>query len=205
MSFDIFFIATLIGTAAFALSGFIAGVRHHMDIMGVFILSFLTANGGGIVRDVLVGKTPVILTDFYAIITVISFFIIGLILNRFNYMEFERKSVFVVSDSVGLVAFSLTGALIGLEAELSLFGVCLLSFIAAAGGGIVRDILVNEVPTIMRSDFYGTVAIVVALAVYVLNVFNYQNDLTTLGVFVVALALRLVAHRQGWHLPKLKF
>lgn len=204
MSFDIFFIASLLGSVAFTLSGFIAGVRNNLDIMGVFIVAFLTANGGGILRDVLIGQTPLVLQDLMVIIPVIITFILGLFLHRANYMEFERKSVFILSDSIGLAAFSLTGTLVGLDAGLSLFGVCLLSFITATGGGIIRDLLVNEVPTILKSDFYGSVAIVVALVVYALHHFGFESDLSILGVFAAALMLRLFAHYKGWHLPQLK-
>lgn len=200
---DIFFIASLVGTIAFTLSGFIAGVRHHLDLMGIFIVAFLTGNGGGIIRDTMLGKVPFILQDTTAIVPIVLTFIVGLILHRVNYMDIERRRVFVLSDSIGLVAFSLTGAMAAMDAGLGLFGVCVISFITATGGGIVRDLVVNEVPAILKSDFYGSVAIVVACAVYALDHFGYSSDITISAVFVCALLLRLLAHYRGWHLPRL--
>ena len=205
MDIDIFLLASWIGGAAFALSGFLVGVRQQLDVMGVFILSFLTANGGGLLRDVLIGQTPYALTDMSGFIIVLLTFVFGLVLYRFKYAAVEQKSLFVLSDSIGLAAFSLTGTLVGLEAELSVFGVVVLSFITAVGGGLLRDIIVREVPAILKSDFYGSVAILVALAIYGLDVAGYSSDWNILAVFVGALLLRLVAYKMRWHLPRLKF
>ena len=154
MSFDIFFIASLIGGVAFALSGFLVGVRKNLDVMGVFILSFLTANGGGILRDVFIGKTPYALTDLSGFLIVLFVFVLSTLVFRFKDNSVERRGLFVVSDSVGLAAFSLTGALAGVDAGLSVFGVTVLSFITATGGGILRDVIVNEEPSVLKSDFY---------------------------------------------------
>ena len=204
MSFDIFFIASLIGGGAFALSGFLVGLRKNLDVMGVFILSFLTANGGGILRDVFIGKTPLALTDMSGFLIVLFVFLTGLLVRKFKDGTIEQRSLFVVSDSIGLAAFSLTGALAGVEAGLSIFGVTVLSFITATGGGILRDILVNEEPSILRSDFYGSVAIIVALSVYALNSLGLDSDFNITVVFFVSLLIRLIAFKMRWSLPRLK-
>lgn len=205
MVIDIFLLASWIGGAAFALSGFIIGVRKHLDIMGVFVLAFITANGGGVIRDVLIGKTPMALQDISAIILVFLTFGFGMVLYWAKYLDFEKRGLFVISDSVGLVAFSLTGALVGIEADLNLFGMTVLSFLTATGGGILRDILVNEVPSVFRSEFYGSVSILVALALFVLHHLGLESEITIGAIFVSALFLRLFAHKMGWHLPRLKF
>jgi uncharacterized membrane protein YeiH len=205
MSFDIFFIASLIGGVAFALSGFLVGVRKNLDVMGVFILSFLTANGGGILRDLFIGKTPYALTDLTGFLIVLSVFVLSTLVFRFKDASVEGRGLFVVCDSIGLAAFSLTGALAGVEAGLSVFGVTVLSFITATGGGILRDVIVNEEPSILKSDFYGSVAIIVALAVYGLHTFGLDNDFNIMAVFFVSLLIRLIAFKMRWHLPRLKF
>ena len=205
MSFDIFFIASLIGGVAFALSGFLVGVRKNLDVMGVFILSFLTANGGGILRDLFIGKTPYALTDLTGFLIVLSVFVLSTLVFRFKDASVEGRGLFVVCDSIGLAAFSLTGALAGIEAGLSVFGVTVLSFITATGGGILRDVIVNEEPSILKSDFYGSVAIIVALAVYGLHTFGLDNDFNIMAVFFGSLLIRLIAFRMRWHLPRLKF
>ena len=205
MSFDIFFIASLIGGVAFALSGFLVGVRKNLDVMGVFILSFLTANGGGILRDVFIGKTPYALTDLSGFLIVLFVFVLSTLVFRFKDNSVERRGLFVVSDSVGLAAFSLTGALAGVDAGLSVFGVTVLSFITATGGGILRDVIVNEEPSVLKSDFYGSVAILVALAVYGLHSFGFDTDFNIMMVFFISLLIRLIAFKMRWHLPRLKF
>lgn len=173
--------------------------------MGVFTLSFLTANGGGVLRDVLIGRTPYALTDMTGFIIVVLMFGVGYLLCRFKYSTLERRSLFVLSDSIGLVAFSITGAIAGIDAGLSVFGVMLLSFITATGGGVLRDILVNEVPAVFKSDFYGSIAILVALVLYGLDVMEMSSEVNFLIVFAVFLVMRLVAYKMRWHLPRLKF
>ena len=108
MEWDIFEIASLIGSVAFALSGFLIGVRKELDVMGLFIVSMLTANGGGAVRDVLVGKTPSVLTDPFAFYLVLGCVFISLAIRLHKYAGLERRHIFLLSDSVGLVAFSIT-------------------------------------------------------------------------------------------------
>ncbi|MBL4804498.1 MAG: trimeric intracellular cation channel family protein [Alphaproteobacteria bacterium] len=205
MPLDVFLLASWIGSAAFALSGFLVGARKNLDLMGVFILAFLTANGGGMIRDALVGQTPMALTDMSGFLIVVIAFTLGLILARMKHTAIEKRALFVITDSIGLVAFSLTGALVGLEFGLSVFGVAVLSFITATGGGILRDILANEVPAVFKSDFYGSIAVLVALTIYVLDMYGYHSDLSTFIVFLMALSLRLIAYKMQWHLPRLKF
>jgi len=107
------------------------------------------------------------------------------------------------SDSVGLVSFSISGALIGLDAGLNYFGVVLLALITAVGGGILRDVLLNRVPMILKAEFYGTVAIITGTILFLLDVFSYINIFTLSSIFVFGLTLRLLAYFKDWHLPKI--
>ncbi|MDG1286581.1 MAG: TRIC cation channel family protein [Rickettsiales bacterium] len=200
---DIFVIASFIGTVAFALSGFLIGASKKMDWMGVFILAMLTANGGGVIRDVLVNQTPKLLTDLSGFFIVVVVFIVALVFKLGRSAKIEKSRLFVLSDALGLVAFSMTGALVGVEAELNAFGVVVLAFITAAGGGIIRDVLVNEVPALFSSDFYGSVAILAGLGVYFLHYFNVANNLTLAALLAGALALRLCAYVFKWKLPRI--
>jgi uncharacterized membrane protein YeiH len=207
-SIDIFSLASTIGTIAFALSGFMVGVRKDLDIMGIFILSMLTANGGGAVRDVLVGRLPNVLTDIYAFLIVVAV-MVGAWMLRLHHRpasrkSFEKSPIFVISDSLGLVAFSVTGTLVGIESGLSIFGVMVLAFITASGGGIIRDLMVNEVPAVLNSDFYGTVAILLGAVMYGLHLTPYYNDTSLTALFVAALVMRLIAYNYGWKLPRIR-
>lgn len=199
----IFEMTAIIGSIAFALSGFLVGARKHMDIMGIFILAFLTANGGGILRDLLVGRTPAIMTSMLPFWLAAGTMAVAMAFRLHNVASLERGRVFVVSDAVGLVAFGITGALIGIEKELHFFGVVILSFLTATGGGIIRDVLAKEVPMVLHSDFYGTVAIILAVVIYALHAEALLNPVSLAIVFAAGLSLRLIAHKKAWSLPKL--
>ncbi len=201
MPIDIFFVASFIGSAAFALSGYLVGVRKQLDFMGIFIVSILTANGGGALRDVLVNQTPAVLSDANAFFLVCGIILLATCLKLHHKTNIENNALMLLSDAIGLVAFSVTGALIGLEADLPIFGVMALSFITATGGGIIRDILVNETPSLLSSDFYGTISLLVAGTIYALHYFNLDDDIMIGFVFAIALALRILAYRMKWKLP----
>ena len=196
--------SSLIGGAAFALSGFLLGIRHKLDVMGIFILAFITANGGGILRDMMTGQTPVVLKDLSAFWLVSVVFIIGCALHFMKHIDIEQRRFFILSDTLGLVAFSIGGALTGLAQDLHFFGVVFLAFITAVGGGIIRDILVNDVPIIFKGGFYGSVAILIGLAIYGLSVIGLLNSISLIAVFACGVVVRLIAYRYRWTLSVLR-
>ena len=199
----IFASASVVGCVAFAVTGFLTGVRKRLDLMGVFVLAFLSANGGGVVRDLLVDRMPTIMISMAPFWQTAGAMLLAMLL-RLQDAGLERKRVFVVSDAVGLVAFGIHGALIGIEEGLHCFGVISLSFLTATGGGIVRDILVNDIPMVLHEDFYGSVALLLALAVYGLHLAGAISPLSLLAVFVGGLVLRLIARKRRWKLPKVR-
>jgi uncharacterized membrane protein YeiH len=199
----IFEIAVIIGSLAFALSGVLTGIRKDLDVMGVFILAFLTANGGGVLRDLVIDRQPAILVSLMPL-WLTSVVVVGAWLLKIQRgSTLERTWVFVVSDSVGFVAFSIIGGIVGIEEGLHFFGVITLSFLTATGGGIVRDLLVNEVPLVLRADFYGSIALLLGVAIYLLYLADGVNLLTLSVLFAVGLILRLTAYKYKWQLPKL--
>ncbi|CAA6813402.1 MAG: Unknown protein [uncultured Sulfurovum sp.] len=196
-----FEVAEYIGIIAFAISGFFVGVRARLDFLGVLISVFLTAFGGGVIRDIIVDRIPYTFIHNMPGVIVISLMII-LILFKFHQREsIENRPFFIVSDSIGLVSFSITGALIALESEVNLTGVLILSFITAVGGGITRDIIINEVPFVFKTGFYGTVSLLVGILMYFLDSFNFINIYTTTLVFVLAVTIRVVAYYRKWSIP----
>jgi uncharacterized membrane protein YeiH len=195
-------VAEIVGILSFSLSGFFIAASSKLDILGVLIASFLTALGGGVLRDVLAGRELYAFSNNLASILVISVVFIAIVLKLQRFKELEKSTSFMVVDSLGLVSFAISGALVGVEAEFNFFGVILLSLITAVGGGVLRDMLINQVPMILVSEFYGSVAIVVGLLIYVLASFDMLNFLTILNVFFIGLALRYVAIKREWHLPK---
>jgi uncharacterized membrane protein YeiH len=197
----VFEIAEYIGTIAFAISGFFVGVRARLDFLGVLVSVFLTAFGGGIIRDIMVDRTPYSFTHDMPGIIVVSIMVF-LILFKFHKREsIENRVFFIVSDSIGLVSFSITGALIGLESGINLTGVLALAFITAVGGGISRDVIINEVPFVFKTGFYGTVALLVGLLVYLLDYLDWNNVYSMSLVFVLAVFIRVIAYYRKWSIP----
>jgi uncharacterized membrane protein YeiH len=200
---NFFFIADIIGIAAFTLSGLLTGVRYRLDLLGIAIVSTLTALGGGILRDALIGEIPFAFSDYYPSLTVLTVLILAIVLRLYRREEIEHQFLFIISDTLGLVAFSITGALVGIAEGLNIFGTIILGFLTAVGGGIIRDILLNRVPAILTQDFYGTIALLVALSLALLHLAGALNNYTTLAVGIMTLVLRLIAYKRAWQLPKL--
>ncbi|MGB6329722.1 MAG: TRIC cation channel family protein [Halarcobacter sp.] len=196
-------IADIIGIVSFALSGFLIAVHYKFDILGIFISSFLTALGGGMIRDVIANKAPYVLNDNLPIILVSGTLFLSLIFKLHKKTDLEGKTTFIVSDAIGLVSFAITGALIGIQEEFNVLGVLMLAFLTAVGGGTIRDILINKVPSILVSEFYGTVAIIVGLVTYFLHLINQNSILNLTILFIAGVTLRLLAFYRKWQLPKL--
>lgn len=196
-------IADIIGVICFALSGFLIAVHYKLDILGVFISSFLTALGGGMIRDVLADKTPYVFTSNLPVILVVATVLIALLFKLHKIDDLEGKTTFIISDAIGLVSFSITGSIVAIQNEFNFLGVLILAFLTAVGGGTIRDILINRVPSILVSEFYATVALIIASIMFILEVLELRNLGTITIVFIFGVALRLLAYYRKWHLPKL--
>ena len=196
-----FEITEYIGIIAFAMSGFFVAVRSELDFLGVLISVFLTAFGGGILRDIIVDKTPYAFTHDIPMFIVFTVMIFLIILRLHKKESIENRPLFIVSDSIGLVSFSITGALVALEAKLNMTGVLALAFTTAVGGGIIRDIIINEVPFVFKTGFYGTVSLLVGAVMYLLSIFEVIGFYTILALFIVGVVLRIVAYYKKWSIP----
>ncbi|MCF6201571.1 MAG: TRIC cation channel family protein [Hydrogenimonas sp.] len=199
----LFAVADALGLISFSISGYLMGVRKGLDILGLLVAAFMTALGGGIVRDAIVGRTPVAFTDSFVLICVTIGVILALSFGIHKKRRPERYSIFILADSIGLVAFAITGAMVAVESHFNIFGVMLLAFITAVGGGMLRDMMVNEVPMVLTSDFYGTIALLIGAAVYLCDRAGCMGNATLAVIFAAALTLRLVAYKKGWQLPKI--
>ena len=192
----------IIGTAAFAVSGYLVGVRKRLDMLGVLIAALLTAVGGGIIRDAVIGRIPVVFVENTAWVIIGITLLLSWLFKLQKNRKRELAAAFLLADSLGLVAFTITGVQVGLSLDLNMFGVVMLGFVTAVGGGIVRDVLVNDIPMILRKDFYGTVSVLIGLAMYVLDIFGWINPLTLNVLLFGGYALRLWAYRVAWALPR---
>lgn len=196
---DFFIFAEIIGIIAFSISGFLIAIKNNLDILGILIASALTALGGGIMRDTILSSTPFVFDSLYPAITLLITTFFAFAFKLYNKPSLERKWIFVISDTIGLVAFSITGALLAIHAEVNFFGIVILSFVTAVGGGVTRDVMINQVPTVLISDFYGSIAVIVALLLATLELFNALNEVSISVVGILSIILRLIAFKREWH------
>jgi uncharacterized membrane protein YeiH len=196
-----FEIAEIIGIIAFAISGFLTATRNKLDLLGILISIFLTALGGGIIRDVIVNKVPYTFSHNFPAIIILSVMIFMILFKVHKRASIENKPLFILSDSIGLVSFSITGAIIAIENHFNITGILALSFLTAVGGGIARDVIINQVPFVFKTGFYGTVSLLVALILYTLNIFDFISYISLIFVFVAGVTLRIVAFYKKWSIP----
>lgn len=196
-------IADIIGIVSFAISGFLIAVHKKLDILGIFISSFLTAFGGGMIRDVIANKTPYIFTHTLPITLVLATLVIAIIFKLHKINDLEGKTAFIITDTIGLASFAISGALIAIDAGFNFIGIILLSLLTAIGGGTLRDVVINRIPAVLISDFYGAIAIIMSFVIIAVHYFAELNNITLLLIFIFGIVLRLVAYYRNWHLPKL--
>jgi uncharacterized membrane protein YeiH len=196
-----FEIAEYIGIVAFASSGFFVAARNKLDFLGTLISVFLTALGGGLIRDIAVDRPPYTFTHNEPAMTILIVMIL-LVIFRFNKRDsIENKPLFILSDSIGLISFSITGSLIAIEAGLNLTGVLALAFVTAVGGGIIRDVIINEIPFVLKTGFYGTIALLIGLMLYVLDLYGMITFYSMVMVFTAGMILRMIAYYKKWAIP----
>jgi uncharacterized membrane protein YeiH len=200
---SLFEIADIFGIIAFALSGFYVAAKERLDMLGIFIAAFLTALGGGITRDTIADKMPYTFTHIMPTLLVIGVIIAAILLKLNKHDKLEQTTAFVISDTLGLVSFAISGSLVGIEAGFNVFGIIMMGLITAVGGSCLRDILLNKIPFFLVSEFYATIAIIISFAMYVLSEFDMANFFNSVIVFVIGVFLRLLAYYKKWKLPKL--
>jgi uncharacterized membrane protein YeiH len=196
---SIFSAFDLLGTVAFAISGALAAMTRKLDLFGVFIIAFVTATGGGTVRDILIGNNPVMWMEntFYIyLISVITFLAI-IFRRKLNHL---KTSLFLF-DTIGLGVFTITGVEAGIENGLSPIISIALGAITGTFGGVIRDILCNEIPVIFRKEIYATACIIGALAYVILYDLGVNNDIIYVVTSLIVMSIRLVVVKFKIALP----
>ncbi len=187
------------GTFVFALSGAMAGVKHQLDLFGVLVLSFAAGNAGGIARDVLIGAVPAAaISDWrYIVVSLLA----GLLtFYWFPFIDRLRSSV-QVFDAAGLGLFAVSGALKALTFHLGPVPAVLLGMLTGIGGGMVRDVLVAEVPSVLRAELYAVAAAVGATVVVIGHKIQFPSVPVAVCGALICFGLRFEAIRRGWQLP----
>ena len=195
----LFYTLDIIGTFAFAISGVLVAMQKRMDLFGIFIIAFVTAVGGGTLRDVLIGKTPVgwmnDLNYVYAI--ALAVFISIIFKNKLNRL---RTSLFLF-DTIGLGVFTIIGVEKGISADLHPIICIALGTISASFGGVIRDILCTEIPVIFRKEIYATACIFGGIAFFLFQHFRLKEDLIYIFTAAIVISIRLVVVKFRIQLP----
>jgi len=200
MTHFLLLVLDLLGTFVFALSGALTGVRRQLDLFGVLVLSFAAGNAGGITRDLLIGATPpAAIADWrYLAVSMLA----GIV-TFYRYALIERlKNPVQVSDAAGLALFAVAGAQKALAHGLNPAMAALLGMLTGVGGGILRDVLVTQIPTVLRADLYAVAALAGAAIVVAGDLLQVPPAVSTLAGAAVCFGLRFMAIRYGWHLPR---
>lgn len=192
----------LFGTFVFAISGAFRAVKYELDVLGVSVLAVSTGIGGGIIRDLLLGNTPpeAVISFKYVVICLVAVFLAFIATGKIA----RRWNVVMIADAVGLGVFAAIGASKAQDASVGVFGVILMAAITATGGGVVRDILVREIPMILVSDFYASAAIAGGTAFIVFDYFGCGREISLAGAILVTTLLRFAAMWFNFSLPKIK-
>ncbi len=187
------------GTFVFAISGAMVAVKHRLDIFGVLVLAFAAGNAGGITRDLLIGAVPpAAIGDLrYAGVSALA----GLITFFWYPVTNRLRNDMLWFDAVGLAFFAVVGAEKALVHGLSPVMAALLGMVTGIGGGMLRDVLVSEVPIVLRADLYALAALAGAGVVVSAHLLHLPPPLATVAGGVLCFALRFMAIRYGWHLP----
>jgi len=196
-----YFIIDILGTIAFAISGVLVAMDKKLDVFGVLIIAFVTAVGGGTLRDLLIGIRPVgwLNTPMHLLIIVITVLLAILFVKQLKYV---RKSLFLF-DTIGIGLYTMVGIEKGLAADLSPVMCIALGTITACFGGVIRDILCNEIPVIFRKEIYATVCILGGLVYFLLIQFPIDNTISYSMAILTIIAMRVLAVRFKISLPNI--
>ena len=187
------------GTFVFAISGAVAAINRRLDIFGIVVLSFVAGNFGGIGRDLLIGAVPpAALTDGrYLLVSVLA----GII-TFFLYAGVDRlRTPVLLFDAAGLSFFAVAGAQKAIQFGLTPVMSALLGMLTGIGGGMTRDVLLAEIPQVLRSDLYAVAALAGASIVVIGDMLGLSYGVSALAGGALCFGLRFMAIRHGWHLP----
>jgi len=192
-------ILNLIGTFAFGLTGGILAVRKKMDLFGVLVLSVATGLGGGIMRDLILGRTPPTTLVDWRYLAAAG--VAGLLV-FFDFRQIVRWSRFVTAfDAAGLAIFTVTGTTIALAAALSPVPAVLLGMLTGIGGGALRDVLAAEVPLVLRSEIYAVASLLGAIIVSLADQAQALGPSAEIIAALATFVLRMVSVWRGWKIP----
>jgi uncharacterized membrane protein YeiH len=196
-----YFTLDILGTIAFAISGVLVAMEKKLDVFGVFIVAFVTAVGGGSLRDMLIGNTPVIwMRESVYAITIITSVIFAIIFQ--GKLKYFRRSLFLF-DTLGIGLYTMVGIEKGLSAGLTPIMCVALGTMTASFGGVIRDTLCNEIPVIFHKEIYATACILGGFSYFLLQELPIPDAYAYLAGLVIVIGTRLLAVRFKIALPSI--
>ena len=195
----IILILDLFGTAVFAVTGAVQGIRRHLDVFGVTVLACCVGVGGGITRDCIIGCTPVAaLQDQYYIIICIA---TGLLSYATASYWIKKRNIIKICDAIGLGIFTAIGAAKGFAYGLTSTGIILCGVFTAIGGGIIRDVLTGQIPVVLKSDFYATASLIGGIIYCLMRPLQLPFFISFIIVSLLVSTIRLFAIKYRVQLP----
>lgn len=190
----------LFGTLVFAVSGAFRAVKYELDLLGVLVLATATGVGGGIIRDLLIGAKPLaaLSDERYLTVCIIGGLLVFVSARRIA----TRWDKVMLADALGLGVFAAIGAIKATEYGLGPIGVLIMSALTATGGGVIRDMLVNEVPMVLKRDFYATAALIGGGVFLLTGWCGLERRAQVFLVVVITTGLRVLAMARRFHLPQ---
>lgn len=196
-----FQILDILGTIAFAISGVLVAMDKRLDLFGVLIIAFVTAIGGGTLRDLLIGNTPVIwMRDATYVITIVITVVFAILFS--SRLKYLRRSLFLF-DTIGIGLFTMIGIEKGLEANLLPIMCIALGTMTASFGGVIRDILCNEIPVVFRKEIYATACILGGLSYFLWDALDLPERYCYVIAILTVISIRLLAVRYAISLPNI--
>lgn len=201
------FILELIGAAAFAVAGAMEALEKRADIFGVIFLAVTTALGGGVIRDILLGQLPPRMFVSYpyllvALLAALAVFADAYV-RRERYIRHKEKldAVNNIFDAVGLAVFTVSGMNVAMSVSDNVLLILILGMATGVGGGMLRDVMTNTMPKVLRKRVYAVASLVGGLVYYVLHILGVNDILSASAGMVVIFLLRVLATFYKWNLP----
>ena len=194
-------ILDLFGTMAFAVTGAFKAIEHKSDIVGIIILSTITGVAGGVIRDIIFGKFPptVVINPLYLVVTVVTGIVIFILYPSIKI----HWNLFLKFDAVGLGVFTIIGASIAYNnIGLNFLTMAFAGVLTAVGGGILRDVFVNEVPLVFVKELYASTSFIGVIILFVMLVMGINLYTATIPSILAVTSIRLLAMKYNWNLPR---
>lgn len=205
------FVLELIGAAAFAISGAMAAIKRKADIFGVVFLGVITALGGGVIRDVLIGQLPPKMFISYAyllaslLVSLIVFFDAYIRREKYFANKDKLSEINNIFDAVGLAVFTVSGMNTAMGVSDNVILILTLGVITGVGGGMLRDMMTNTMPKVLRKRVYAVASLIGGALYYVLYLIGVNDILSAVIGMVTIFVLRVLATVYKWNLPSVKF